>query len=103
MVARTLEHPEPEEENVIIRFTDLAGHWSEKDVEALVIAGVIQKDDFGTKFLPDEPITRMEMIRMLVRAIGKCSHDLSCICVLGFLDERPLTDEQTAYICTGNH
>lgn len=67
LVARTLELPEPGEQEVTIRFTDLAGHWSEQDVEALIIAGIIQKDDFGTKFLPNEPITRMEMIRMLVR------------------------------------
>ncbi|MEG0598480.1 MAG: S-layer homology domain-containing protein, partial [Oscillospiraceae bacterium] len=60
LVARTLELPEPDEQEVTIRFTDLAGHWSEKDVEALIIAGIIQKDDFGSKFLPDEPITRME-------------------------------------------
>ena len=71
LVARTMELPEPEESEVTLRFTDIAGHWSEQDVEALIIAGIIQKDDFGTKFLPDQPITRMEMIRMLVRAIGK--------------------------------
>ena len=103
LVARTLELSEPQEENVIIRFTDLTGHWSEKDVEALIIAGIIQKDDFGSKFLPDEPITRMEMIRMLVRSIGRGSHDLSCTCALGFLDESQLADEQKVYVCTGKH
>lgn len=103
LVARTLELPEPDEQEVTIRFTDLAGHWSEKDVEALIIAGMIQKDDFGSKFLPDEPITRMEMIRMLVRAIGKGEHDSACPCDIGFLDESQLTEGQKAYICTGKH
>ena len=101
LVARTLELPEPDEQEVTIRFTDLAGHWSEQDVEALIIAGIIQKDDFGSKFLPDEPITRMEMIRMLVRAIGKGEHDSACPCDIGFLDESQLTEGQKAYICTG--
>ena len=70
LVARTMELPEPEESEVTLRFTDIAGHWSEQHIEALIIAGVIQKDDYDTKFLPDEPITRMEMIRMLLNVYG---------------------------------
>ncbi|MEA4822198.1 MAG: S-layer homology domain-containing protein [Erysipelotrichales bacterium] len=101
LVARTMELPEPDESEVTIRFTDIAGHWSEQYVDALIIAGVIQKDDFSTKFLPDEPITRMEMIRMLVRAIGKGGHDVSCPCVTGFSDDTGLSDEDKASICTG--
>ena len=101
LVARTTELPELSESEVTIRFTDIAGHWSEQYVEALIIAGVIQKDDFGTKFLPDEPITRMEMIRMLVRAIGKGDHDVSCPCVTGFSDDGGLRNEDKGCICTG--
>lgn len=101
LVARTMELPEPVESEVTIRFTDIAGHWSEQHIEALIIAGIIQKDDFGTKFLPDEPITRMEMIRMLVRAIGKGEHDASCPCVTGFSDDGALSDADKSSICTG--
>ncbi len=101
LIARTMELPEPNDSEVTIHFTDIAGHWSEQHVEALIIAGVIQKDDFGTKFLPDEPITRMEMVRMLVRAIGKGDHDASCPCVTGFSDDGGLGDEDKACVCTG--
>ena len=101
LVARTMELPEPEESEVTIRFTDIAGHWSEPHIEALIIAGIIQKDDFGTKFLPDQPITRMEMIRMLVRAIGKGEHDASCSCVTGFSDDDTLSESDKSSICTG--
>lgn len=103
LVARTLDLPKSDEKEVAIRFTDLAGHWTEKNVEALIIAGIIQKGDFEGKFLPDQPITRMEMIRMLVRAIGKAEHDSTCPCDIGFLDESQLTEGQKAYICTGKH
>lgn len=103
LVARTMELPEPSESEITIHFTDIAGHWSEKDVEALIIAGVIQKGDFEAEFLPDQSITRMEMIRMLVRAIGKSEHDSFCPCDIGFLDESQLTEGQKAYICTGKH
>jgi len=75
LIARTMELPEPNVSEITISFTDIAGHWSAQQVEALIFAGVIQKDDFGMKFQPDKPITRMEMIRMLVRAIGKGEHD----------------------------
>lgn len=101
LVARTMELPEPEESEVTIRFTDIAGHWSEQDIEALIIAGIIQKDDFGTEFHPDQPITRMEMIRMLVRAIGKGEHDASCPCVTGFSDDGTLSEADKSSICTG--
>ena len=101
LVARTMELPEPEESEVTIRFTDIAGHWSEPHIEALIIAGIIQKDDFGTKFLPDQPITRMEMIRMLVRAIGKGDHDTSCSRVTGFSDDSTLSEADKSSICTG--
>ena len=101
LIARTMELPEPNVSEVTISFTDIAGHWSAQQVEALIIAGVIQKDDFGMKFQPDKPITRMEMIRMLVRAIGKGEHDPSCPCVTGFSDDDGLSDGDKASICTG--
>lgn len=101
LVARTMELPEQEESEVTIRFTDIAGHWSEQHIEALILAGIIQKDDFGTKFLPDQPITRMEMIRMLVRAIGKGDHDASSSCVTGFSDDGTLSEADKSSICTG--
>lgn len=103
LIARTLELPKSADKDITIHFIDIAGHWSESDVEALAIAGIIQKGDFSDNFLPDEPITRMEMIRMLVRAMGKENHDPSCSCMLGFLDESQLSKEQKAYICTGKH
>ena len=33
LIARTMELPEPDESEVTIRFTDIAGHWSEQYVE----------------------------------------------------------------------
>ncbi len=102
LVSRSLELPEPEEKEVTIVFPDIAGHWAAKDVEALIIAGMIRKDDFGARFLPDEPITRLEMLRILIRAIGRESHSCSCCCGV-FADDGSLTDEEKLYICTGKH
>lgn len=101
LIARIMDLPEPEESEVTLGFSDIAGHWSEQNIEALIIAGIIQKGDYGTHFLPDEPITRMEMIRMLVRAIGRGEHDPSCLCITGFSDDGGLTDKDKASICAG--
>ena len=101
LVARTLELPEPDEGDIPFLFPDLSGHWAEGDVETLVAAGIIQQEDFGDHFLPDQPITRMEMIRMLVRAIGKADHDPSCPCITGFSDDGGLSDGDKACICAG--
>lgn len=101
LVARTMELPVPDEKDVTIQFTDLAGHWAKADVEALIIAGIIQKDDFGVQFLPNQPITRMEIIRMLVRAIGKgdCCEAFSGS--TGFTDTDDLADQDKASIRAG--
>ena len=101
LIARIMELPEPSESDVTIHFTDIARHWSEQNVEALIIAEIIQKGDYGREFQPDEPITRMEMIRMLVRAIGKGEHDASCPCITGFSDDGELRNGYKASICTG--
>ena len=52
-------------------FDDTNKHWAESFIEALVKNKVIAKDDYGKDFKPDQPIRRMEMIRMMVRSIGK--------------------------------
>lgn len=52
-------------------FDDIEGHWSEKNIEALVDGGILDPADYNGSLLPNEPITRIEIIRMMVRAIGK--------------------------------
>jgi len=52
-------------------FDDIDGHWSEKNIEALVDGGILDPADYDRGLKPDEPISRIEIIRMLVRAIGK--------------------------------
>lgn len=101
LVARTAELTAPEEDgNVTIVFTDIMAHWAQKDIEALIAAGIIQKDDYDDQFQPDAPISRMEMIRMLVRAIGKGEHPANCKCNIEFVDLDGLTDGEKQLICT---
>ena len=52
-------------------FPDIDGHWAEGSIEVLVSEGIIRKADYSENFSPDAPVTRIEMIRWLVRMLGK--------------------------------
>ncbi|KXG75279.1 S-layer homology domain-containing protein [Thermotalea metallivorans] len=51
-------------------FTDTNHHWAGKEIHTLVAKGIIDKSEYGTKYSPDEKITRIEMAKMIVRAMG---------------------------------
>jgi len=71
LLVRYMEINTADAEKVTPAFDDIGGHWSAANVEALVDAGIIDPDDYDGSFLPEEPITRIEIIRMMVRSIGK--------------------------------
>lgn len=48
-------------------FDDIKGHWARKDIERLVAKGIILKDECGELFNPDYELTRIEMIRYVLR------------------------------------
>ncbi|HHW02451.1 MAG TPA: DUF4901 domain-containing protein [Thermoanaerobacterales bacterium] len=52
-------------------FTDIGGHWAEKDIQLLVDLGIIQSGD--DKFRPDENISQGDFIKLLMAATGYSS------------------------------
>lgn len=100
LVSRIMEPEDTNENEAGILFADLNSHWSKQHVDKLILAGVIQNGDYGRRFLPDEAITRIEMIRMLVRTIGKGENDESHTYSTGFKDCDELSNNDEAYICT---
>jgi len=48
-------------------YVDIAGHWAEKEIEKLYIAGVVGQTE---AFRPDDPVTLAELITMFVKAKG---------------------------------
>ncbi|MCR4431013.1 MAG: S-layer homology domain-containing protein [Tepidanaerobacteraceae bacterium] len=58
----------PIEKQAETAFTDIKGHWAEKDIQLLVDMGVIQsaKD----RFRPDEDISQGDFIKLLLTATG---------------------------------
>lgn len=100
LVARTMKFKHTQNDVLDIEFTDITNHWAEKDIKALIAEDVIIPTDYSTEFYPNEPITRYEMIRMLVRALGDDLHDENCKCETGFTDIANLTKVQLKYVCT---
>lgn len=50
-------------------FNDIDGHWSQNYIEALVDSSILDKADYTGRLQPDESITRIEMVKMIVRSI----------------------------------
>jgi len=101
LLARTMKLETKDRENVGLVFEDIIGHFAQKEIEALVYEGIILVEDYGKLYIPNKPISRMEIIKMLVRATGKENHNPDCSCDTGFIDEENLAKEEIEYICLG--
>lgn len=51
-------------------FDDIGSHWARRSIRQLIVEGIIQTQDYGSSFGPNQFISRMEMIRMLMRMLG---------------------------------
>lgn len=78
LVCRALEYQSQFYENLGITvtegarapFADTAGDWAEPQIAALCEAGYLDAGDYPDGFRPAEPMTRLELVKLLVRAIG---------------------------------
>lgn len=101
LLARTMTDTVKADTNTAA-FTDIDGHWAEQSILYLVEQKIIDTDDYENKlFSPNEPITRLEMVKMLVCALGDNCHSKYCICDLDFTDISLLEKEDKMYLCIG--
>ncbi|EGD45778.1 S-layer domain-containing protein [Ruminiclostridium papyrosolvens DSM 2782] len=84
------EEPQP--------FNDIYHHWSESCIKTLVERGIIAKADYDGSIKPDKPITRIEIIRMLVRASGKNGEARSTNGNTGFRDDADISSADRGYV-----
>lgn len=82
-------------------FPDIDGHWSEKYIEALIDAGILDPADYPGGFHPEDPITRAEIIKMLVRAEGKDKEAENTQGHSGYDDQSDINDEDKGYVIIG--
>lgn len=99
LVARNTNNTTTNRNILDVEFTDIKGHWAEKEINHLILTDIIEPNDYGSKFSPDEPITRYEMLRMLVRTLGSDLHEENCKCETAFTDLESLSKTQLEYIC----
>lgn len=52
-----------------VYFEDISGHWAEKEIREMAAMGIINGRD-ALIFDPEAPVTRGEMVALLVRGIG---------------------------------
>lgn len=50
-------------------FDDTTNHWAKNEVHTLVMNGIIDKNEYGQTYKPNKNITRLEMAKMIVRAV----------------------------------
>ncbi len=98
LLARNLELDTTEAEKEPPTFDDIDGHWSEKNIEALVDICLLDPADYDGSLKPDEPITRIEIIKMLVRAIGKGEAAKQFRGNTGFKDDEAINNSDKGYV-----
>ena len=82
-------------------FSDIDGHWAEKYIEALVDADIIDPADYPDGFKPDEPITRAEIIKMMVRVKGQDEEAKNTQGHSGYDDQNDIKDDDKGYVIVG--
>ena len=83
-------------------FSDLDGCWSKVNIEALVDAGIIDPEDYDGNFRPSEPITRIEIIRMMVRSVNSGGAAEQYAGNTGFADNSALAVSDKGYVYYAN-
>ncbi len=84
-------------------FADIEGCWSETNIEALADAGIIDPADYGSVFKPNEPITRLEIIRMMVRSVNKGGAAERYTGSTSFADDSKLAASDKGYVYYANY
>ena len=60
--------------------------------------GILDPSDYNGSLKPDEPITRIEIIRMLVRVIGKGEAAKQSIGITSFKDDDAINTADKEYV-----
>ena len=67
MLARWLHLPKVEVEEPT--FTDIGKHWATQQIEQLVANKVIMPQEYGSRYGVGMPLTRIEIMRLMIRAL----------------------------------
>jgi len=101
-LSKELEMDTGNAEKVPPSFSDIDGYWAERYIEALIDAGILDSADYPDGyFRPDDPITRAEIIKMLVRVRGKDDEAKNTQGHSGYDDQDDIKDGDKGYVIIG--
>ena len=79
-------------------FDDILGHWARKDIEHLVDKDIIISEEYGSSFKPDEKLTRIEMIRYVLRWLKLSEQADETEGETAYNDDFDISDRDKGYI-----
>lgn len=80
-------------------FVDTVAHWAKDEINTAVENFIIDKSDYGYTFEPNKNITRIEMAKMVVRALGLNDEAVERAGeVTSFLDDSSIQDLDKGYV-----
>lgn len=87
-------------------FEDMDSNWAKSSVSAAIQAGIVVPSEYGNKFEPNKPITRLEVAKMVSRSLSSLEqyqpyigifenlHDFD----LPFTDYKGISDKDRPYV-----
>lgn len=94
MISRTYD----EEYVNTLSFNDIQGHWAQQDIERLVDKGIILTDENGEEYMPDKYLTRIEMIRYVLRWLDLAEQAELESKSTSYVDDYMISDTDKGYI-----
>lgn len=81
-----------------IGFEDSKDHWAKESIESLLENKVIDKNEYGSKYEPNKNITRIEMAKMLVRAMELDKEAIEKNKNTSFADDKNIPQKDKGYV-----
>ena len=85
-------------ETVQSNFKDIQGNFAEEDIIYLIGKGIILEEEYGDNYSPNTPITRLEIMKMMVRLTDKISNEKIVNSEIGYTDISDLDEQDAEFI-----
>ncbi|WP_066506674.1 S-layer homology domain-containing protein [Abyssisolibacter fermentans] len=80
-----------------IIFEDIEENWAKGRIKTLVKKGIIDVEDYKEGFKPNEPMTRVEMARMIIKALEIETKEID---KTSFEDDKEISKKDKKYVST---
>jgi S-layer homology domain. len=85
-------------ETVQSNFKDIQGNFAKDDIIYLIGKGIILEEEYGDNYSPNTPITRLEIMKMMVRLTDELSNEKVANSEISYTDISDLGEQDTEFI-----